>query len=413
VQEVPQGCEELFDADAGISTIVCEKEQRICPTRDPSWEQKCIEQGGLPEYHIGPDTCEFLKCSFEDENKTARLWENKAECQTIEQNNEDVLRCKEFGGSPKYVKKNGCERVVCERKETDKCVGVDSLSPNIVQEIKTKCNSQGLQVVRDYNTHGCEILACGAKEQYCKSVPAEAYTQCKGELIVEKDAKGCVTFVECVAKGDAMVSLEAHEKLEEVPDSAILLGMVFKLEDLKIRFVELGEKIQAIAAFYQERNDTNGARFERASEMLFTAADEVEDILNFLRDTIESLSVQDIEDVKLKIRHLRKSTLKNVLYIMLSSSEEVRDITQGNVADCGFDEDCFDAAFRLCKQATFTPEDGVEAEIRGLENGMCSMYVTDNNQDMTCSIPHYSSGIEDPQVDILPYCEGPLVAVLA
>ncbi len=410
VGEIPEGCAEVIDA-TGVSKIVCETDKKACPIVDPSWETKCVEHNGIPEYKLDNNNCKFLECRFEKINETSKLWE-KSVCPTPDENKEFVSQCQTFGGVASYIKKGGCNFVSCERKEQDKCINVDSLSPKILKDIEIKCSNQGLSVVRDYNANGCEILTCGDSENYCQSLSSEAYTQCKGELLVEKDSEGCVTFVQCVERGDTSVSLASHEKLEEVPDASILLGMVLRLEELKTKFLELSDKLEGIADFYEQKNDSNSERFQRASKLLLTASEEIEGVLDFLSDNIDALRVEDVEDIKIEIRRIRKVTLKDVLYIMLSTDNDVKQITSGEVKDCGADEDCFNFALRLCKPARMSPGEGVEALIVGLEEGNCIMDVSQSELGMTCKISKYSAGFSDPEKDILPFCEGELKEVM-
>ena len=115
--------------------------------------------------------------------------------------------------------------------------------------------------------------------------------------------------------------------------------------------------------------------------------------------------------------------------MMLSTGEDIEEITTGSEEDCGDDGYCFDRAFRVCKPITFRPEGrgGPVVELVGLEDGKCVLKATlpegegpppgfipgvDYPIQMTCKIEKYALGIKTPEKDIFPYCEGSMAKLL-
>lgn len=228
-------------------------------------------------------------------------------------------------------------------------------------------------------------------------------------MIVKKDNDGCVTFAECVEPGEESIGLAPYERLTELPDPEVLLDIAFKLEDLKIKFLEFAEKTKAIADFYKERENSDYERFDRVSSMFNEAADKLDEIRTMLKENIDDLTIDDVEQIKIEVRRLRKNTIKNILYVMLSSNEDIVEITEGEVQDCGANEECLKKAFELCKPAIFAPDETGFIKIEGLENNTCVMIMEMQGYNMTCKIPNYSRGFDLPEQEIIPYCEGPLL----
>ncbi len=409
VSKIPEGCKEL--KDGAVTKVICEEEKKkACPEIDLKWETKCNESGGEVEYKLDENNCKYIDCKVLQKEKR-NLWEKHKTCPSADDKKGALQKCEQFNGKAFYEYEGGCEFINCKYEEAKKCPAISELNPKIVTDIKNKCTQEGLIVVEDYDARGCPILKCGSSEKYCKSLPEEAYSNCNGELIVQKDEDGCVTFTDCIAQGEGSIELAVHEKLTQVPDESVLLGVVFTLETLKTKFIELAEKTGLIADFYNERNDSAAQRFERISGILTVAAEKIEKIKKQIGDNLEKLTVEDVEQIKLEIRRLRKNTLKNILYIMLSSHADLADMTEEAVKDCGADEACFKKAYEICKPTIFTPNTGITAKITGLKSKNCVVNITSSNDSMTCSIPTYADGFSNP-IEFLPYCEGSLKQII-
>ena len=114
------------------------------------------------------------------------------------------------------------------------------------------------------------------------------------------------------------------------------------------------------------------------------------------------------------MRYISDVLLKDIAYVMLSTSDEIVNI--GEQKDCGTDNSCFERVFRRCQPSVFLPEGtaGPRVELIGLESDMCVLKASmqEPAADMTCKISDYARGVKNPETDIFPYCEGSMVAVL-
>jgi hypothetical protein len=396
--EIPEGCYEETDS-TGIVKVVCEKKK--CPEIIPGREEKCVDHGGVPERYVGKNGCEKFMCNFFTEMEETNPWENHGECPTVEENELIVSMCEESGSEVIYYPEGGCEFVHCSEKEVGKCTPIEGLNINVVEDIEIKCKSIGKDVVEGYDvSRGCEILMCADEETYCKSLPTAAYSNCDGEMVVEEDENGCVVFAECVEPSDDIIGLSPSEKLKELPDDAVLLDIAFGAEELKMAFIDLGDQSSVIANSWENHEDEhNEKRFRRAANMFYTGADKVDEIKNKLRERLATLTIDDMEEIKIDIRKLWKGTLKDALYLMLSNAEE-----DGVCVD----DECFNDAFSTCREVVFEPEDGVVAKITGLEGDLCVIEVEQGGDSMNCKVPDYAEGLENPEEQLLPFCEGSL-----
>jgi hypothetical protein len=112
--------------------------------------------------------------------------------------------------------------------------------------------------------------------------------------------------------------------------------------------------------------------------------------------------------------------IKDILYVMLSSSDDVRGLTTNTAVGqddtgCGDDGSCFDRAFRLCKPTTFNPDANTIVDITGLVDNVCVLKAKlaegkgppagtisgiNPPYEMTCKIKDYALGMKGPE-DIL------------
>ncbi len=408
---MPERCEEVTDSK-NVTKIVCEeKKKKECPVIDKSWETKCTDYDGKVAYLNDTNNCPYLDCQLSTKTKKDVL-KSYTTCPTKNESKKSAESCEALGGKTLYDKKAGCEFVSCKYKETTNCGDIEDLSPKVVQDIELTCQKKGLVVVKDFDTRGCEVLTCGSDEKYCKSVTADAYTNCKGTMIVKKDDEGCVTFAECIVKGEEKISLEGYEKVTEVPDASVLLEIALKIEDLKEKFIEFAEKMEDIANFYEVRNDSSSKRFDRAAGMFYDAADTVDSIRTTLKENLKDLSIEDVEEIKLELRKIRKSILQDILYILLADDDTIDDIVSDKVEACGSDETCFDKALRVCQLAVLETTDGLKVTTSGMDDNSCILNIEKGDKSMTCKVSKYSKGLDDPENTILPNCEGNLKEAL-
>jgi hypothetical protein len=396
--EIPEGCFEETDS-TGVVKVVCEEKK--CPEIPLNRDEKCIDHGGVPERYFGKNGCEKFLCNFLSEMEETKPWENHVECPTKEENENIATMCEESGSEVIFYPEGGCEFVHCAEKEIGRCTPIEDLNIKVVEDIEKKCNFVGKDVVEGYDPRGCEVLVCADEETYCKSLPSEAYSNCDGEMVVDEDDDGCVVFVECIEPSDDVIGLASYEKLKSLPDDDVLLEIAFGAEELKMAFIDLGDQSSIIANSWEKHgSEKDEKRFRRAANMFYTGADKVDEIKSKLKDRLATLTVEDMEEIKIDIRKLWKGTLKDALYLMLSSAEE-----DGICLDDG----CFNDAFETCQEVVFEPEEGVVAKITGLEGNLCVIEVEQGGNGMTCKVPDYAEGLENPEEQLLPFCEGSLL----
>jgi hypothetical protein len=355
-----------------------------------------------------------------------RIFERIERCPTKADIDEAIDSCRSMGMRGVIVKRDECNFVKCiHPEEEQKC-------PPVTREMKDrifeKCRRMGRKVIEEWDERGCVLLKCAERGE-CLRLPPEAFKRCEergGELVVRNDEHGCVTFYKCIMPGDE--SDVYVEKMEMIPKSSELLSIAFKLEELKIEFDKLARKTDQIAEYYASVRSPEEARFRRVSDMFNSAKDRVDEIKNKLKNRLRDITIDDLIDIKHDIRYIKDVILKDILYYMLSTSEEVQELIQPSENDYGTDGRCFDRAFRVCKPVVFYPEGrrGPKVEIKGLEGDYCIMYSVlpegegppagmipgvNPPYEMTCKIKDYSMGMRGPE-DILDECEGSMVTLI-
>ena len=199
--------------------------------------------------------------------------------------------------------------------------------------------------------------------------------------------------------------------MKEIPSSTELLSIAFKLEDLKLGLDRLAKKTNDIAEYYKSVGSSEEKRFRRVSDMFSSAKGKVDDIKTRLRDNVDNINMDRLLEIKQDIKYLKDIVLKDILYVMLSSDDDIEHIKSGSVKDCNADDSCFDRAVRICQPVTFRP-DGMLVELRGLEGRVCMMRVSAGQDEMTCKLEKYTLGVSDPEADLFPYCTGNLLQIL-
>jgi len=187
-----------------------------------------------------------------------------------------------------------------------------------IKALKDKCyNSNGKVIVTNDNS-GCPQYTCAqSTSTSCikkEDIPEEKYASCNdmnGQFYVKTDENGCVNFADCVGATTQITPIK-------VPDKLTLLGLALKLEDLKIEFDKLIDKVSALADYYSTKGDTNSAdKFTRAVTVLQNAKLKIDDIKNFIKANIDSFDETKAQQVKDDVSALKENMLSEVLMILL------------------------------------------------------------------------------------------------
>lgn len=433
---IPSGCRQETD-QSGFMRVVC-KEERRCPADQEQAEHKarCYAEGGTPSPFQDQSGCTFYDCRFTREETAPNPMTGHKECPSEESIENAQRQCKSSGLAPMISFEGGCKISKCIQKRTDVCELISEPSRIAYEE---KCKASGMPTVIEMDENGCQQIRCGeGSRDICQTnIPSEAYKSCDGkggEMIVKTDKRGCVVFSECVAQGDEK---DAYvDPVEEVPDTTVLLSLALKLEKLKIELQKLATESNEIAKFYASTESLDEERYNRVSSMFDSAADRIDEIKTRIKNNVETFSTDDVVEIKRDIKYIKEVTLKDILYMMLSNSDDVKETLESsrkisakssieeietNAKDCGTDGMCFDKAIRSCKPVTFQPEgrNGPLIAITGLNDKNCVLHVTMQSSDMIppgftketfymdCPIANYALGVKGPE-DILKTCEGPM-----
>jgi hypothetical protein len=422
----PEGsaCRQVTD-EFGFAHYICEA-RPLCQPIYPDAKRLCVEKGGNPVTRITPDGCEFLDCDFSGQRD---FFQRYPYCPSREEVESTLMKCEAAGLKGVVFSDGGCTIAKCIEDRGEFCGPVTF---EMKTRVLVECRSRGLEITDGFDERGCPLLRCSGGE---REVPKEAYERCSqegGELIVKRNDQGIVVFVECVRPGnvhDAYV-----EKPSRVPESSDLLAIAFKLENLRIEFDKLSRKADQIAQYYASTGSAGEAeRFRKIADMFESAKDKVDGIKDGLREKVEAgeVTIEDVIEIKRQIRYIKEVILRDILFYMLSSREEAKEIAvpSGEETDCGTDMECFGRAFRICRPVIFMPEgrDGPVVTLRGLEGDFCVMHArmpeglgppagtvpgVNPPYEMTCRIPDYSFGIQNPEEDIFPHCEGSMAELI-
>lgn len=450
---IPQGCRQEVEKETGFVKVVCENVRRTCPEFSIPYNAKeeCEAKGGKFQIRKDVNGCTFPDCSFREVSTSVvpdlnPLGEgSKCHIETEKEIEATRKGCEQLGLGLVFSTQGGCRISKCSSKPMKS--GCDPIPMEQRQRIEASCIEKGLSVVKDFDENGCPLMKCGEQSQCPRDLPKEAYEKCGqqgGEMIVRRDNSGCVSLSQCVVKGDIR---EADvESIERIPESADLLSMAFKMEELRIELDKLAKKTEDIANYYESTKSPDEGRYRRVSNMFSAAKSKVDEIKTKLRDIVQkgTPGENDLIGVKSDVRYIKDVMMKDALYMMLSSSDDVKNIKESRAVsvgdkfeevtatddtNCGSDGSCFDRGFRLCKKLIFYPEgrNGPRVEVQGLKDDACIMYVVlpegqgppagaipgvKPPYDMTCKIKNYALGVNSPEEDIFPYCEGSMVELM-
>lgn len=383
---LPGECVKQVD-ESGYTHVFCENEKSSCAAVPADRVKRCLEEGGRPEARTDSQGCEIVECAFQEQRS---FFGPQPECPAPEAIETKLHACSELGLEGKIVFEGGCK--------IGKCIEHGQVCEDVRAEAK-ECSDQGRYPRPDYDDSGCKIVRC-EEEPFCqRSLPEEAYAHCEkegGELVVQQDGRGCMAFSECIRRGDP--NRVEYKKVDKVPETSALLGIAFKLEALIKEIDELSRKSTALADYYASVGSADENRFRRVASMFTDAKDEVNQIKDRLRQQLNDLTTGDIEEFKRGLAHLKEVTLKDILYVMLSSSEEaVSSFEEGRVEETD-DFVAFEKAFRICEPAAFQPDDNVEVRLEGVDDqGRCIMKAVMTEKPdfaMECKIADFSKGMQ-------------------
>jgi hypothetical protein len=425
-QNIPPGCRQEKD-EKGFVRVICE--QPCPPPSDMEYaKEKCRNHNGTTVVQKDYRGCEYVDCRFETVQVASPVSITNMVCPPEEALRHTEEKCREMGYEVMYVFEGRCKFVKCEeRKERIEC----GLVPGPERErIEKECTGNGLGVIKDFDERGCQVIKCGNTENCPKDPPKEAFEKCNadnGELIVKRDDRGCVNYMNCIRRGDTRDIYV--EKPNSIPETSELLNIAFKLENLKIGLDKLAKQADQIADYYKSVGDPEEGKYRRVADMFESINGKIDEIKNKLRNRLSSISIDDLMEVRQDIKYIKDVMIKDILYLMLSTGEDVKKIETKSGSDCGTDSACFDRAFRICQPISFIPGDarGTYVQIVGLQDDVCIMKVTlpidkgppagtipeaNPPYEMTCKIKNYALGISNPQTDIVPYCEGSLMKLM-
>lgn len=425
---IPQGCRVEKDPN-GFEQYICEDEfEHACPSIPQDSERKCSEHGGTFSTRTDPGGCTIPQCEF---GETSSGPFQGAACQSPEEVKQITKKCEALG-LPVEINAYAaggktCKAARCGHAEKELC---HDTSFEVRQDIEKKCRSEGLGMISSFDQNGCSVLQCASTQACQRDVPKEAYRVCKskgGELVVKRGQDGCVSFVDCIHRGDENEVFV--EEVREIPKPTELLSIVLKLEELRIEFDKLARQTDDIAAYYKSVGSSEEERFKRVADMFEAAKDKVDEIRKDIKDKLNDITTDDLLQVRHDIKYIKDVMIKDIVYFMLSSGDEVKEIKSKDKKDCGSRGECFDRSFRVCKPVTFYPEGsrGPKVEVIGLEGDSCIMKATLPEEfgpppgfiegikppyEMTCKIKNYALGVQSPEEDVFPHCTGNMIELI-
>ncbi len=201
--------------------------------------------------------------------------------------------------------------------------------------------------------------------------------------------------------------------MDKVPETLEVLQFALKLEEMKMSLDTFSKKIDKIANYYKTTSQSDYEKYKRVKALLSTAGGILEDVKSEMRDKIDTLTTDDIEAFKYRIREI-KQVFKKILYILLGGEEAKEEFTAKE--DCGTSSDCMENAFKVCKPAKISQPGGgsiSEVAIVGLEGDKCVLKWTAGTETMTCKFENYALGTKDIGSGLEKNCEGSLVKKLS
>ncbi|MDO8428298.1 MAG: hypothetical protein Q7S92_03735 [Candidatus Diapherotrites archaeon] len=418
VPPTPAQCRTEYDAYSGYR-YVCDTTQNTCPSLDSQADskRKCYDSGGRPDIVKGPSGCEYYTCNFGEDNSYFFDYQG---CPSGEELQKTVNQCNEEGKEVfTEIGLNGCKNAKCvepgtvEQKTEDACIG---LPIEKYKEQKSACENQdGIFVEK------CSAYECISKSDIgkCESIEPEkaVYEKCAakgGELIVRRDDNKCPVFIECVGRNE-VAEFEDTEVTDTI-GAAQALEIVFNLEKLNLILDKLERQTEELKTYYESVGNTeNVERFVRVKAMFQAAQQEVESIKQYLADNADNLTIENLKDIKTKVKYIKKGVLKDILYVMLAKEPKPATSTGTDIKNCEESEQCFVSNLRVCQKAFMEHTEvgfSGKIEITGLEENKCNVKAAANYQgesyEMGCAFDNYPFADLNPE-SMQKYCSGTLI----
>ncbi len=381
-------------------------------------KDKCYAHGGTPDYRKTAEGCEYLDCNFE-RNGGGIL--GGTECLSGDQIREVENKCNSLGLKTVYKAttfKGSDQEKICKSVRCIEPPRSDGCPANLPPESRIICPQGAMETV-GIDERGCNIMKCVTREERdCpQPPPKEAFLKCEdkgGRMIVKQDERGCARFAECVSGRDEDIYVE---KVKKVPEAMEVLQFALKLEVMKIPLDAFSKRVDKIADYYKAKSSPDYEKYKRVKALLSVAGDVLESVKLDMRNKIDTLTTDDIETFKYRIKEI-KQIFKKILFVMLGGEEAKEEFTSKE--DCGTSSECMENAFKLCKPAKISQPSGgnmvgqiSEIAVVGLEGEKCVLKWTAGNESMTCKFENYTLGTKNMGQDLEKYCEGSLVKYLS
>ncbi|MBI5347056.1 MAG: hypothetical protein HZB66_00410 [Candidatus Aenigmarchaeota archaeon] len=431
-------CNKVYNTETGISEMRCvQPVEKKCPQMPSSAKFDCIKMGRNPVMRQDGMGCEYISCEDPDRGNMLST-EGMRRCPDQAAIDMKAKDC-ESQGMRSIMKKLG--NCIAEDGSTRMEIAVDcigdikqercDLIPGYEREEKEKaCKAGGGYPVSNMDPNGCPVLGCVQNQAEFR--PEDSAKMCEekgGKYVVARDELGNPTFSKCVMRGDEN-NIE-YQKVEEVPDMAVLLSIALKLEDLKMEFDKIERKITSLADYYKSVGSAEENRFRTVAGMFQGAKSKIDEIKNKIREHAKDMDEQDIMEIKHDISYIKDVVMQDILYAMLgASASDFKTVSQaGEGTNCGTDGMCFDKNFRMCQPVTFNPPGSGHGEkaiitVKGLSGTQCAVDIsvdimspggggpTGGLYEAKCMFSNYAMGMRGPEDIMTANCQGSLIEMM-
>lgn len=404
-------CEEVYDDKTGLTRMRCGSS--ACAELDREKKYRCVDAGGTPSIAADRYGCEYIDCVFPE----VQVEVLSSACPSGSSIDSMVSRCRSSGMDAEISRDlAGCAKVVCrEREESCEVISLEELRQN-----RARCASAGGRLVEKFDVRGCGYYSCFINDEDVQEacgggIPRDAYASCEergGEFVVKKDDRGCVTYAGCITRGRGSAAVV---EVSEIPDAATIRAMAERISSIIGEFGNFGIRALNIAEYYESKGDTvNAGRFTRAAYMFRAAMGRLGSLEDKLTGNAENMGVETLKGIKEELRYIKDTLLPEIKYLMLSTTDDARDVLQAEKKDCGNDTDCFMAALRMCRKAEISEtssEGTMSVEITGMEDNTCVFVVSaekdGEKKSMVCKDSEYAfAELDSTKLSVI--CEGSL-----
>ncbi|MEK6974394.1 MAG: hypothetical protein AABW41_04135 [Nanoarchaeota archaeon] len=424
MENLPSDCKQVKDPELGILRIECNS---TCPPPPPdisNMKDQCVKNGGNPVFKNDYNDCNYFYCDFAGQES---FYTGSATCFSENEVEEISAKCVKLGLPLQINVEGDCKVASCVQKDTNsRCNG---LLYSDYSKKESECKLQGLNVIKNFGNNSCETLECGTPNDCMKSLPDLIYTECSqkgGEIIIKKDFNDCITTSECVYLNDERdVSIE---DISQLPSKADLEDSSLKLEKLLDSLNKLYDAAVSINAYYNTINDPRQEIWDRVTIKLRNIIEDIDSTKSSIDSMLEQdkLSKDDVLKIKSQIKKTTNFAFDDLLFMITSKSND--EITEKKDFDCNEDFSCFDRRVRLCEITSFNPDANTNVRISGIEDDACLIEVQLDEKagpapgtlpdvnppyTMACKVKNFANGIDDPESDLLPFCEGSLIEIIS